>query len=340
MIQGKCKRVWFWVLGMGISAVCMGRVVRFRPLDVRNPTQLHVDHDRLYLVDFPHVAVYSRETGAWICTLGREGEGPGEFRQYIGLVRTFQNHQILVNSLGKLSWFDGSGKWMRELRTPANIWNVLPAGSGFIGHTLSGTSLEGFKALNLYDHRMVWRKELFRKVFLFDESARKRELFTANYRYWVHGGVIWVRAQSDFVIQRFNEAGKPLPSIVDQAYARVACREEHKEQVLDYFRKNPRIRPLFQQFKSRLVFPEYFPAIRTLSFDDDGLYVLTYERQDGQSTFRVYDCSGTFRRQIALPLATQNGVAEYPFAIKDRILYQICENDASGDWEIRVVPFP
>lgn len=307
--------------------------------ELYKPAQILADDAHLYVVEFPTVSIYSLKDFKLIAKFGKQGEGPQEFKQYINVF--FQDvppDHLVISSIGKISFYSRDGAFIREIKIPFGGWTFQPLGDRFLGHTLGGDAKDGYKALNLYDSKLNKIKEIYRKEFFFDDSIKKRTLFVSNYRYWTYAGKIYVIAEDDFIIRIFDRTGKPLPSIVREDYQREKCTEAHKQSVLDFFKRDVRIRPHYERLKKQLQFPDYFPAVREMVIDEGKLYVLTYRRRNNENEFFIYDTEGKLLGRKYLPLHSPNGVTPYAFTIRNGVLYQVFENDEAEQWELHILP--
>lgn len=303
------------------------------------PGQLLADDNHIYITDYPTVYIYSITDFSRVNSFGKRGEGPREFKQYINLFfqDTLPDH-LVVSCIGKVSFYSRDGKYIKEVKIPFGGWSFQPLGEKLIGHTLGGDAQEGYKALNIYDSNFNKIKEIYRKEFFFDESSKKRVLFAENYRYWTYRNRVYVVATDEFIIERFDADGKPLPPITME-YQRERCTEEHQRLVLDSFKRDARIRPYYERHKHRIVFPDYFRAIRRIVLDNGKIYVLTYKRRDGKNEFYIFDLAGKLLQKTFMPITTVNGVSPRPFTVKNGKLIQLVDNEETEHWEIHVTPF-
>jgi hypothetical protein len=110
------------------SAVHTKQIVKIT--DAFNPSQIHVTNHRMYIVDGFTLLIYSLKDFKLIKKIGEEGEGPREFKGAIYWVY-FRGHQMIVNSLAKVSYFSphntGTGKnlakiWGKNWDENLEIW--------------------------------------------------------------------------------------------------------------------------------------------------------------------------------------------------------------------------
>lgn len=305
----------------------------------KRPGQLLADDNHIYITDYPTVYIYSRTDFRLVGSFGKRGEGPQEFKQYVNLF--FQDtppDHLVVSSIGKVSFYSRDGKYIKEVKIPFGGWVFQPMGTKFLAHTLGGDAKEGYKALNIYDSNFNKIKEIYRQEFFFDDSVKKRVLFAENYRHWVYRNRIYVVAKNEFIIERSDTRGNPLPPIT-QEYQREKCTEEHQRIVLNSFKRDPRIKPLYERLKHRIAFPDYFRAIREIVLDNGKIYVLTYKRRNGKNEFFIFDLDGKLLQKTFMPIKTVNGVSPRPFTVKNDTLYQLVDNEETENWEIHVTSF-
>jgi hypothetical protein len=72
-----------------------------------------------------------------------------------------------------------------------------------------------------------------------------------------------------------------------------------------------------------------------LVYDDGKLYVITYKRKRGITEGFIIDREGAVPEKLSLPLKEENIFREYPFAIQKGEVYQLIENEDTGQWALR-----
>ena len=94
--------------------------------EIGDPRSLAVDDfGRVYVVDAkPAVIKVFTPEGRFVRTIGREGEGPGEFR--IGFITVRGQHLVLHDPrLSRTSVFDTAGNYLRSWRTSCCYWSDI-----------------------------------------------------------------------------------------------------------------------------------------------------------------------------------------------------------------------
>ena len=141
---------------MSLSIYGVAKVVSLDQLN--SPFYLRVDHRQLYVSDGPTLSIFDLKEFKRLKKFGRQGEGPGEFMvsptQNLGsfLFDILDNH-IIVQTIGKISYFTINGKFVKEIRT--SRFGLKPIGEDFVGFGSDGDA-EGtpFLTINLYDKKV------------------------------------------------------------------------------------------------------------------------------------------------------------------------------------------
>ena len=154
--------------------------------------------------------------------------------------------------------------------------------------------------------------------------------------------------EEDFVINVFNASGQKLYSI-DREYKKIKMTEADKKRYLDYFKTSRIFGRAFDQMKSRLEFPVYFPALQTFAVADGNIYAITYGKKNGKTEILVLDLKGKLLRTAFLPyhqrddelaMTLENRVSRQvtnsTFAIKNGKFYQLLENQDKESWELHI----
>ncbi|MGD2085254.1 MAG: hypothetical protein PVH61_03635 [Candidatus Aminicenantes bacterium] len=125
--------------------------------------------------------------------------------------------------------------------------------------------------------------------------------------------------------------------------------EADKKRYLDYFKTSRVFGKAYDQMKSRLEFPSYFPALQTFAVADGKIYAVTYGKKNGKTEVLVLDLKGKLLKTVFLPLhqrddelamTLENRVARQvtnsTFAIKNGKFYQVLENQNEESWELHI----
>jgi hypothetical protein len=301
-----------------------------------NPDEIKIDDRQIYFVDGITIHIYSLKDFKFIKKFGKEGEGPQEFLKHpqIALTVDVSTDSITVNGMARLSYFTKDGDFEKAVKTPWQHGRFIPFGDFFVGWNTLRMEKDTYNTLNIVDANFENPKEL---------SRRKSPPLGGTIRllkdpsiFRVYQNRLFVANKKDFIIDVFNKNGKMLYSIVRE-YEKRKVSDTDKEGIMDYFRKDPRFRAVFERFKNRLRFPEYFPAIRDFYIDRGKLYVRTYKKSQGKTEFFLLSLEGKRLKTVFLPIVEKDGKESYPYIIKNGKVYQLVEN-SDEEWELHIHP--
>ena len=311
----------FIVLNISLSA----RVV---PLpEVVRPTSLSVDDTQLYICEHEKISIYSLKDFKLIKKFGEKGEGPQEFKSAAHV--NCQSDRLVVLSTGKLSVYTKAGEFQNETKNPSPfIRGFIPVGNTYVA--LEYNFRDKYKVI-ICNPKLEKVKEIFT-----EEKARKTgSMFTAAFQYRVYYDKVYIASGKDLVIRVFDINGNPLFSITKE-YKLLAFTREHATQFLEAYRTSPITKEFYENFKKRVQFPEYFPAIDNFFVADGNVYVQTYKGIDKKSEFFIFDENGKFIKTVFLPVADKDFMALSLFDIGNGNLYNLIENEDTEAWELHI----
>jgi len=303
--------------------------------EIFKPMQIDVDSNHLYVSQLSTVYIYSLEDFQLKNKFGREGEGPQEFKGYALL--NVQPRALLINSMGKLSFYNKDGTFIKEMRTGAEIYNLKPLGENYVGFGFRVITKKeegiNYKTINLYDSNFKKIKEIFKHELDWQQGKGTRILHL-TFVYHTYGDKLYVAGKNDFVIDVFDKDGNPLFSI-SQDYQKKKFTKEDKDRILDSVKKT-RSPENFESFKQNARFPEVFPAIHYFHIDNEKIYVKTHKTGDNGAEFFIFDIKGKLIKIKMLPLVDRFAKTNFPYVIKDNKLYQLVENQDTEMIELSV----
>jgi hypothetical protein len=273
----------------------------------------------VYLLDrqLSEVRVFSPE-GDYLRTIGREGEGPGEFRQPTDMFFLPDgNLGVLQLAPGRIVMLSPEGEPMGDYPLPADeggASRTLVSGQTMGDNVLLVVSenklqegrVDITRALTLIDSKGVELKRLLQSTrtlefvnFLFDETAWR----TFDNRWVVSpaGGLFAVEQFLDYEIAFWDDGGN-RKRVISREFDHWSRTDEQKEEWHDIF--DALLQNQLPQYTIKV--SEHDPDIINLYPQADGsLWVLssygTWERPDGSlGVFDVFDADGRFVRQVTL----------------------------------------
>jgi hypothetical protein len=136
------------------------------------PRRIIVDHNRIYISDYPYIYIYSGTDLKLLKKFGGQGQGPGEVymdaalihEREKGLLFHLTSDGIVVNSMGRLSFFSRQGEFRRMIRfNPFRSGRqFIPLGRNFAAWQNSREPGDTHTAVNLYDPDLKKIKKMTR----------------------------------------------------------------------------------------------------------------------------------------------------------------------------------
>ena len=314
-----------------LASFSFGEVAATFP-EVLKATQLVVGDAQIYVIEDTTIYIYALDDFKFKKKFGKAGEGPQEFLRFV--VVTPQGDHLLINSVGKISYYTKDGIYKKELKTSAGIGSNLfyPLKEGFIG---SGRSIDdniSYATINFYDSKLNKGKELYRMKTAGQQSG-KIELLKRTFAYQTHDNKIYIVGKEGFLIDVMDHTGKNLFSINQKEYKRRKFSSEDEKTIKNFMKKQ--FSQQYELIKDRLAFPDYFPEILSFFIADNKIYVATWKWENKRIEFFIFDLKGKLEKNIFIPFAFQDALRPYPAAIKNGKLYQLIENDEE-EWELHL----
>jgi len=251
------------------------------------------DEENIYAMDQgeSQVKVFDKN-GAYLRAIGKRGEGPGELANPNEIFITGGNQLVVEDYIRCLTYYSLEGKFIRAQSTTKIFPTAILVDS--IGHILAMTNInqpdKSGKEIVLYDENLNYIKTVI-SIPKPRPNPQILELFQPeiNWALSKDNSVI-ISFKEEFELQVFNAQGKLVKKITKE-YEPVKVTEEDVKQRV---RKVPEGR--------KLVVPKYFPAIHSLTADDEGrIFVHTYEKAgEGKFDNDVFDSEGRYIAKLPL----------------------------------------
>ncbi len=334
------KRVYLSLFLLLVSGLIFaGRVI---PLpDLLKPQRIYIDREQLFVTEGAAIYIYSLKDFKLQKKFGKRGEGPGEFKESgEGIRLAFTPANIIVISIGRLSYFTRDGQLMKET-TVANPrrFAFQELGSGFVGKEFLREKKGIFFAVNLYDRNLKKGREIYRYKHPF--FPRNRPIDPVSPRistYYVYRGKIFYDDEEG-TIHVLDSSGKELYSIRHK-YERVKIEDIHKERYVMFWKTD--LRPEYDAFKDRLKFPAAFPPIRNFHIAADKIYVITHTEKNNRCKMLLFALDGKLLKEVFVPLVDINmlipDLYNY-YTIHQDKLYILRDNPDTEEWELHIEGF-
>lgn len=268
--------------------------------------------------------------GKYVRTIGRQGQGPGEFAFPIMVLVTPQA-ELLVHDMNQrsLKILDREGNFLRQISIADRFQfsgpRFLPA------ERMAGSYLvpaqQPLAELTLFDSELKPVRTIVSRpvepppvLHYFAGNSMTGLRWNINSR----GEVVWADfLDPEYALYVYDSQGTHIRTI-EREFDVIRITEADKEPLL---RKMFGDNPPPPQWDIR--FPDRYPPFSGISCDDSGhIYVKTY-RQNGQDVaeaYDVFDAEGRYMAQITLPVPL--------LVIRENVLYTIIEN-AAGFHEVK-----
>lgn len=141
-----------------------------------------------------------------------------------------------------------------------------------------------------------------------------------------------------FAIEVYDKDGKKIKTI-SKEYKRKEISSEYKEKTLHWFKNDFNWKNLYQMFKDRITFRDYYPPIAAVLVDNDKIYVFTYNfDKKGDRECIVMDIEGKDLKRVYLPVRENYGMDfKFPYTIYKDHFYILVEDLDEETWELHKV---
>lgn len=303
-----------------------------------SPNSIHIDDTGIYVVDEASIFIYSSRDYSLVNRFGKKGEGPQEFRMIpaFPVDINVQTEHLIVNSIGKLSFYTKSGRFIEERKSSGALsLYYIPLGNKFVGVRIVRDGGINYKTLCLFGPDLKAEKEVYRVVMEEQPGNADIKILQESFSYQVYDNKIFVAGKKGFVVDVLDSKGGPLFSI-KREYEPIKFTDRHKKAALDFFRTHPQHRSYFHTIKDRLKFPQTFPVISEIRVSGGKIYVLTFKSDDDQREDFIFDTHGKLLKKMLIPVKKQSTAEPFPFCIYRGKLYQLIENEDEVEWEFHV----
>ncbi len=301
--------------------------------EILKPVAIAADDEQLYVAEKVTVYVYSLKDYKLIKKFGRRGRGPGEFIRIRDLVP--QDDSLLVTSIGDVYFFSKDGTYKKMLRTSAYTLYFLPIGDKFVSIGIHHEKDTTYDVIRLFNSSLKVEKELSRMESRIQTRGNGGICpITVSEDYTVCDNKIYI-SKVNGLIHCFDAEGKQINTI-DPKIQKVRVTDGDKKRYLDYYKSHKKMKHVYQMYKDRIEFPDYFPAFQAFCGTDKNLYVITYNKKNETSECLVLDPDGKLVKKAFLPILFSDVQTSSPYTIENGRLYQLVENEDEETWEIHV----
>jgi hypothetical protein len=325
-----------------LSLICVPSYQRpfDAPLSIpglEKPETIVLNDDYMAVGDGTSVKLFDGSTFQFIRTIGRDGQGPGEFQDFAS-PQLLPEH-ILVSSTNKVSHFTYGGELTKEIRHDLAASYVLEIKDKYVAFVVirpEDQSDDFHLAYNLYDSNMRKIKELHRGEWILKKNRRRG--FFEIFFYAICADRIVLAHRQGFVIEILDADGNVLHAIKPE-FQPIPFTNKDKEKVITYWREDRGYnREQVEWLEKRTDFPDHYPPFLAGRVDGGKIYAVTYRQEEGRRECLVYDLNGRFIKRTWFPLAMAAPNFAGPFAIRGDTFYQFIYDDKDSVWKLHRNP--
>ena len=302
--------------------------------DLLKPIYLAIDHNQIYVTDGAKIHVYTLKDYKKKFAFGKAGEGPEEFKLMPGQFPMVfpQEKKLVINSVGRVSFFTREGKFIKELITKSTQFQGMyqPVKDGFagMGFGVNREKQQVCLTIDIYNHKMEKIKEIFSIPFM---SRRGMEFPVVNPQFFLKNNRIIMGGSDKLIVNILNLEGEKLSSLTYK-YKNLEVTDTYKEKVMLLFSKLiPKDRLAI--LKRLITFKKIFPAIQQIFVDNRYVYAMTYLERGEETEFIIFDITKGTSVKKMLPVQYID-IRVSPLAFKDGYLYQVISNEETEYWDL------
>lgn len=327
------NRMWKIVLIMllieSTADINYGAKKTFILPNLDKPGTIVMDNNRVYIEDGPTVKLYSRQDYRFLKTIGKVGQGPGDFLGYA--TPQILDNKLLISSDDKISYFTLSGDFILDKRQSPSSYLIKAINDKYIGYVWVFRG--DYIAYNLYDSNFKKIKELHRgKPFI--HSYGQHEYFKYVF-YDIYKDNIILAHRNGLSIEILDSKGN-VCSLIELKTEPIPFTKKHKNQTIKAWQESGLDESQVQRLEKKTIFPDFFPAIQECRLSDDLILIITYATKKKKYECLVYNMKGEKIKNVYLPLKMISPSQAFPFTISNDDFFQLIYNYDLDEWELHI----
>lgn len=292
--------------------------------------------------------------GKYLLTIGREGQGPGEF-QSLSVAKFDKDNNLYITDIRnqRISFFDKDGKFLRHTRMLNRYENLSLNSKDIIIAIKTDTSQEAniqktARILSLLDNKFSSLVELYKEEIKMplptgrDVSSLGQFLADALSIWAFRPRIRYALAQNDFIyfgypdkyeINIYSPEGK-LAKKITRDYKPIEVDEKDKEifmEVAEEAFSSPSFTDDLKKIAfKKIKYTKYKPAYQSFSLMENGwLAVIVDSRENEYTLFDIFDQEGRYiaHFKATVPLLPPEGFEELQFFFQNGKAYAVAEED-------------
>jgi hypothetical protein len=260
------------------------------------------------------------QNGGFVKTIGRKGQGPGEFGMPISLFLS-QQDQIIVNDMGqrKIQYFDKEGNYLKEFSIADKFLFFGPMATSNSDLIVTYTIPQEKPMTVLQKLNPEFEPTLTFTSLSLDTPPVinifvARSLTSLRWTVTYNDDIIWADIKNPEYELHFHDKDGKLKKIITKHYDPIPITAGDKDRLMEEtFGNNPT-----DQWDVR--FPDNYPPFSGFSFDDLGhLFVKRYEKgthEDG-GLYDIFDAEGKHIAQMRFKMNPMIWKKGHMYTIED-----------------------
>ncbi len=304
---------------------------------VMNPFYVTIAEGRLFVVEdssTAHIYELGDRGVTFIKTIGREGQGPGEF-DFMYTIR-IREGKLDATASHKIVRYTLDGEYLDEIKVPVPFFKggIDRVGKNFLAGDYDYNGPKTFKTIRLYDQYFklikvigAWESPLpFGKL---NPASDYQTFRAAGDRMYIvetaRETKVTVRDTEGNILQEIGlplEAPRMMPAL--------------KEAILKPMRDDTDRRMSWSEFEKMLVFSDYAPGLDWFDVADGMLIARTYRYKGDEVEFAFFDLNGKEIKRMFLPFTGRNSNG-IPFCVHQGRFYYLKMNEADDTYELHAL---
>jgi hypothetical protein len=166
--------------------------------DLAKPVMMATDSSKLYILDGVKAYIYSMKDFRLLGTLGKKGNGPGEFNPTFAdrIQLHLHDGNILLNTWNKMAWFSQEGMLIREKKFPFLVIQIVPLDQNFaVTRFFPGQDGRNQLRVKLMDEQLKAIKTLYTREDISFRKSQKLDCPNVKFLSGTHqiGCISWIK---------------------------------------------------------------------------------------------------------------------------------------------------
>jgi len=298
------------------------------------PYFFRVYDEHIYVSEISKINIYNLKNYKLIYSVGRKGQGPGEFPD-VPLPQIIDN-QLVISSDRKLLFFKKGGGFIKEskLSTRGSSLKIFYGKEKYFGMEIRNTPKRFEVIYNIYNKFFIKERNVYSYEWIIKKN-KKKDLYEVFFYDAINKDIIFAHAD-EFVLDIIDSNGKLKKRIMHNSN-KIRFTKKDKQRIIQFWKNDSRYRKIYKKLEEKTIFPKYFPYIAACRVNNNKIYVLTYLKKKGKSECLTFSPEGSLLNKAFIDLKiTSPFFYEMYFDIYNDKLFQLVDNIEKEKWELLI----